>query len=53
MNWEKKYYERPVTTVIDVKSAGVICTSIVNMSFGNNNRSGNIDDEDIYEGGIF
>lgn len=47
-------YEIPVTTLIFLKTEGVICQSIVSMAFGSEeNTAGEIADVNIVDGGSF
>ena len=52
MKMEKSNYESPVTSVIHVRTEGFICVSKY-MQFGSDNSSGNIDDDDVVDGGSF
>ncbi len=52
MKVEKSNYESPVTSVIHVRTEGFICVSNY-MQFGSGNSSGNIDDDDVVDGGSF
>ena len=47
-------YQSPVTTVIYLKTEGVICQSLVSMAFGSEeNTAGEIADVNIVNGGSF
>ena len=52
MKVEKSNYESPVTSVIHVRTEGSICVSNY-MQFGSGNSSGNIDDDNVIDGGSF
>lgn len=52
MNTEKTFYERPLTAVIDLRTEGLLCGSNY-MKFGSGNASGEINDEDVVDGGTF
>lgn len=49
---ERKIYQRPETSVLDVRMEAFICLSNY-MKFGSGNTSGNIEDGDIVNGGEF
>lgn len=52
MKVEKSNYETPVALVTHIKAEGIICVSKY-MQFGSDNSSGNIDDDDVIDGGSF
>lgn len=49
---ERKNYQRPETSVLDVRMEAFICLSN-QMKFGSGNSSGSIEDENIVNGGDF
>lgn len=49
---ERNNYQRPETSVLDVRMEAFICLSNY-MKFGSGNTSGNIEDENIVNGGDF
>jgi len=49
---ERKNYQRPETSVLDVRMETFICLSN-QMKFGSGNSSGSIEDENIVNGGDF
>ena len=49
---ERKNYQRPETSVLDVLMEGFICLSNY-MKFGSGNTAGSIEDENIVNGGDF
>ena len=52
MKAEKHYYEGPITSVIEIRTEGLLCGSNY-MKFGSGNASGDINDEDVVDGGTF
>ena len=52
MRFEKTSYQRPETSVLDVRMEAFICLSN-QMKFGTGNSSGSIEDENIVNGGDF
>ena len=52
MEFEKTSYQRPETSVLDVRMEAFICLSN-QMKFGSGNSSGSIEDENIVNGGDF
>jgi len=46
-------YETPSAQIIFLSPEGVMCGSYREMNFGEDNQSGSISDDDIFDGGSF
>ena len=55
MHTEKTRYESPMASVTEVRTEGFLCASEYTrqMKFGAPNLSGDIDDDDVFDGGSF